>query len=108
MSERPLRLAILLAFLALATLMALAPIGNNDIWLHLRTGERILRGGLPRADDYTYTRAGTPYIAHEWLAEVFFALLYRVTGDLTAISIAYAVMGALLLGLVYRGALRRT
>ena len=47
---------------------------------HLLTGERILRLGLPHEDWLTFTFAGRPWIAHQWLAECAMALLHRLGG----------------------------
>ncbi|MGH9748552.1 MAG: hypothetical protein ACRD5D_06920 [Candidatus Polarisedimenticolia bacterium] len=59
----------LLAFAAAAT-----PLRNYDYWWHLATGRLILdEGRVPRADPFSFTAAGAPWIDHEWL---FQALLY--------------------------------
>ncbi|TMQ71123.1 MAG: hypothetical protein E6K81_10890 [Candidatus Eisenbacteria bacterium] len=51
------------------------PITNNDIFLHLKTGELILETGqVPVVDDYSALARGRPFAAHEWLAGVLFAI----------------------------------
>ena len=68
-----------LAFLLLA--LNLTPITNNDLFLHLKTGEMILKtGSVPRVDDYSALARGRPFIAHEWLAGVLFRLVQVVAG----------------------------
>lgn len=48
---------------------------------HTAVGERILATGtLPTVDEYSFTHAGQPWIAHQWLGEVTLALLDRVGG----------------------------
>ena len=77
--SQPAAAALLLACLAAA--VGITPLTNNDIWLHLTTGRLILeRGDVPRADEYSFTRAGSPYIAHEWLAQILFTLGARAGG----------------------------
>jgi hypothetical protein len=45
---------------------------------HIRTGEFVLQHGqAPRTDMLSFTRAGQPWFAWEWLSDVLFALLYR-------------------------------
>src|SRR5512136_1431174 len=74
--KAPPPLVILLVFACLAGVFAFGPFANNDLWLHLKTGSLILeQGRVPRADAYTFTRAGAPYVAHEWLAELLLASL---------------------------------
>lgn len=103
MRNLPLRFAVLSAFAGLVSLLAVGPIANNDIWLHLKTGSLILeRWQVPQVDAYTFTRVGAPYIAHEWLAQVVFAILYRLGGGLKALSLAYAALAGTLLWLIYR------
>ena len=61
---------------------------------HLRTGHEILAtGAVPVADTYSYTRAGQPWVATQWLADAI-------------MSVAYAVGGYPLLALITAGKLR--
>jgi hypothetical protein len=64
-------------------LFALAARGiqDPDFWWHLRTGQYIVQThSVPRHDPFSYTRAGQPWITHEWLSEAIFYLLYRSAG----------------------------
>ncbi len=87
--------AMLLAILAAA--IGVTPLTNNDIWLHLTTGRLILeRGEVPHVDEYSLTRAGSPYTAHEWMAQVLFVLTHRwcgVTGLILLKPLALWVAG---------------
>jgi hypothetical protein len=48
---------------------------------HTAVGERILTtGSFPTTDEYSFTFAGQPWIAHQWLGEVTLALLDRAGG----------------------------
>jgi hypothetical protein len=54
---------------------ALAPT-DPDYWWHVRTGQLIAQtGSIPRVDVFSFTAAGQPWIAHEWLTELGFALV---------------------------------
>ncbi len=54
---------------------------DNDLWVHLFLGRRILNeGAIPRYDDLSFTAAGAPWVDHEWLAQVVFAVIYDSTG----------------------------
>lgn len=81
------QLAIVLAMLAA---LPFARAVDNDFWWHLRTGEYILRSGIPRHDPYSWTAGGQPWSAHEWLSEV---VIY-----LTQTSLGYAGNMVLFIG----------
>jgi hypothetical protein len=54
---------------------------DGDLSAHIRMGNRILATGhIPAHSLASYTAATEPMIAHAWLAEVFFASLYRLGG----------------------------
>ncbi len=60
-------------FLGLAALVALAvawaswPLGHDDLFGHLRTGEWIVQNGkVPLTDPFSFTRPGMRWITHEW------------------------------------------
>ncbi len=79
--SRRIRLAFsLLAAIVLGmTLFVLAPqiLQDPDSWWHVRTGQDMLATWtFPTVDAYSYTFAGHPWIAKEWLAQVLFALAY--------------------------------
>src|SRR4051794_25864244 len=74
-------------------LMALGPdrlFGDPGSLWHVVVGERILSDGeLIRADPFSFTRAGEPWLAQWWLFECALALLHRAAG-LSAILLAAA------------------
>ena len=62
-------------FLAVLFLGLFAMTARNvidpDVWWHLKTGEFIAQHeSIPHADPFSYTRAGHPWVAHEWLTEL--------------------------------------
>jgi hypothetical protein len=63
---------------------------DSDAGWHIRTGEAILAtGSLPRTDPYSFTRAGQPWFAWEWLADVAAGGIHRTLG-LKGIAVFYA------------------
>ena len=78
--SRPAPLLLGLAVFALAAFSP-AVLNDGDTWSHVATGQWILaHGAIPRVDPFSYTFAGQPWTAHEWLAEVLMALAFRVAG----------------------------
>src|SRR5579872_4861621 len=64
---------------------------DSDAGWHIRTGEHILAtGALPRTDPYSFTRAGQPWYAWEWGADVLTGLVHRSWG-LTGVAMLYAL-----------------
>ncbi len=88
------------ALLVYAGSAALVPLDNNDIWIHLTTGGLILdEGRVPTTDVYSFTAAGNRYVAHEWLAALYYATAERVSG-LTGVEVAAKWLPALALALL--------
>jgi hypothetical protein len=68
-------LALSLAIFAIA--LCVNPGRENDLFWQLRTGAWILaHHQAPHVDMYSWTRRGTPWVAHEWLAFVVYSLCY--------------------------------
>jgi hypothetical protein len=78
---------------------------DPDTFWHIRTGEWILDNArVPTVDLFSYTAAGKPWIATEWLSEIIFAIAFKFGGwraviILTAMSCA-AIVGILCFYLV--------
>jgi hypothetical protein len=54
---------------------------DPDLFFHLKEGGRVLtEGRLPLVEDCSYTRAGHPMVAVEWLSSAAFAGLFRLGG----------------------------
>jgi hypothetical protein len=74
---------------------------DPDYWWHTRTGQYILdTGTLPRVDIFSYTAAGRPWVTHEWLSEVFYALVARGWGY-TGNAVLFGLVSALIAACVY-------
>lgn len=71
-------------FLGAFALLALTPeslFGDPDTLWHVAVGRDIIRAGsVPWTDTYSYTFAGAPWIAKEWLAQVLLAAAHAVAG----------------------------
>ncbi|MGH9510765.1 MAG: hypothetical protein ACRD2U_01375 [Terriglobales bacterium] len=73
------------AFLAAVTIGLFALAARNvtdpDVWWHLRTGQLILQNhAVFRADPYSFTKFGQPWINHEWLSDILIFSIYRAAG----------------------------
>jgi len=54
---------------------------DPDLWWHLRTGQWIVETGhVPHSDPFSFTRAGHPWVSHEWLSDVVFYELWKHGG----------------------------
>ncbi len=88
----------ILLFLGLF-LMTLYPIVDPDFWWHLRTGQLILQThAIPHSDPFSFTNSGKPWVAHEWLSELFIYELYRLGSyGLLIFVFSLVITGAFLL-----------
>jgi hypothetical protein len=75
---------------------------DPDIWWHIRNARYLFESHhLPRQDMYSFTVAGHPWINHEWLSEIPYYLAYRVFGVVGLKSLAFFVLCAIFLLLLY-------
>ena len=89
-------LPLLVALAAFVTVLANASglLGDPDTYWHIVVGRWILaHHAVPHADIFSYSKAGAPWVLHEWLAETIFAPLYDGWGWnglvlITALSLA--------------------
>jgi hypothetical protein len=73
--------------------MAARNVTDPDVWWHLKTGQYIVEHkSVPHTDPFSYTRAGQPWVAHEWLTEVMLYGIERVAGLGSLIVIFSAVI----------------
>lgn len=75
---------------------------DGDTGYHIKTGELILRTWqVPTQDPYSFHYPPLKWTAHEWLAGVIMAIVFRLTG-LTGIVLGFAFLLALTHWLLYR------
>ncbi len=73
---------------------------DPDLWWHIRVGQNILdTHHWPTTDPFSFTVAGNPWIAYEWLGDVLLGAVARAGGlialDILLFVLASAVMLAL-------------
>ncbi|MBI4903288.1 MAG: hypothetical protein HY820_06625 [Acidobacteria bacterium] len=67
-------------------------LADGDTGWHIRTGEWILQNrAVPQTDLFSFSKAGQPWYAWEWLADVVYALLHGAMG-LKAIVLLSALL----------------
>ena len=98
------RLAFCLAAAAILTVLFLglasAFLKDPDNWWHVKVGMDLLATRtFPTVDIYSYTFAGHPWIAKEWLGQVLLALAYLTGGwnGVALLTVAAIVLAAFLL-----------
>jgi hypothetical protein len=85
---------------------------DPDLWMHILTGQTILRTGhIPRFDIYSYSAAGMPWHNHEWLAQAALAFCYAHLGvfglKLLKVLCASVIIVAMAIGISATGASSR-
>jgi hypothetical protein len=76
-TEIPFAAILLFGLLAMTARNAIDP----DLWWHLRSGQWIVESHtIPHSDPFSFTRAGYPWISHEWLSEILFYELFKHGG----------------------------
>lgn len=82
-------------------------LADGDTGWHIRTGQYILDNhAVPTQDLFSFSRAGAPWFAWEWLTDVIYALLFAVAG-LKGIVLLAGLMIALFATIVLRYTLWR-
>src|SRR6185437_1766117 len=69
--------------IAFGAALSFAPqvLNDADTFWHLAAGRwMIANGAIPATDPFSYTFAGRPWVAHEWLSEVGMAGSYAIAG----------------------------
>ncbi len=77
-------------------------LNDGDTYWHLAAGDWMIgHGQVPHTDPFSFTRAGAPWQAHEWLSEVLMAAAFRLggwCGVVTLYGVALAGLALLLTG----------
>ena len=82
-------------------------IADPDLWWHLRNAQYLLTNlHFPNVDTYSFTAAGSPWVNHEWLSELFYYGAFRLWG-LRGIFIVFASVLAVLVVAVFRLSLKQ-
>ena len=68
--------------------------GATDLAYHLRAGDQILHGTLPRVDTYTFSVNGQPWTDQQWGAQAVMEVFYRLGGWPTLAAVQGLLVGA--------------
>jgi hypothetical protein len=100
--------ALLAALLIAALFVAIRDFGvDPDLWWHLKVGQDILSSHhWPAADNYSFTAAGTPWMAYEWLGDTLLAAVQRAWGLRGLLAIDLAIGGSVVLALYALASIR--
>jgi hypothetical protein len=89
-------LLIVVAALAAGAVIGSYQIANTSIGWHLASGRWILsERAVPRADPFSLTAAGTPWLDHEWLFQVVAALADGLGGAEALVALRALAVAAL-------------
>lgn len=78
-------------------------LADADAGWHIRTGEYILDNHtVPYQDLYSFSKAGAPWYAWEWLSDVIDAILHRTAGLKGVVLMAALILGVFSTTLVRR------
>jgi hypothetical protein len=70
-------------------------LNDSDTYWHIAAGKWILdHNAFPRADIYSFTKAGEPWISTSWLAQVLYAEAYELAGWAGPVILAAACIAA--------------
>lgn len=97
-------LPLVIAACVYALLLALGPrlLNDPDSFWHLFIGRWMVEhGAVPRMDTFSFTMAGTPWIAKEWLSQLLYAGAHALGGWVAVVALA-AASSALAFGLLAR------
>ncbi len=87
----------LVAGLVMLALILFAPpvLNDGDSYWHLATGQWIVaHGRVPTHDPFSFTMAGAPWVAHEWLSEWLMALGHALAGWSGTLALFALAVGA--------------
>ena len=87
---------------ALSFFFAARPLSDGDFWWHLKTGEYILNTrSIPRTDFFSFTNYGRAWVAHEWLSEAIFYVIYSRLG-FNVLIVVFALLTALAFWIAFK------
>jgi hypothetical protein len=99
MDENKHQQALKISFCALVLLLAIYQFSENtadpDLWGHVIFGQEMLQShGIPKAEMYSWTAAGQPWINHESIAEISLGGIHKLLGG-SGLLLLKMVMGIL-------------
>jgi hypothetical protein len=87
-------LVVIISFLFVPLVAHKEIFGEPDLWWHIKTGIWILENrAFPTSDPFSYTFAGFPWMAKEWLSQVLYALAFKAGGWSAVATLATIAVG---------------
>jgi hypothetical protein len=77
------------------------PFADNSLFTHLATGRLILEQGIPRADPYSFTAPGEPWVVQSWLVSAVYGVVERF-GGLGGVRVLAGLLVGALMALMWR------
>ncbi|HZP80100.1 MAG TPA: hypothetical protein VFB21_00555, partial [Chthonomonadaceae bacterium] len=106
---RPAFVGMGLALLLVVLSLNLNPCPANDLFWQLRAGREIAATHLPPTRDaYSWTRPGTPWVVHEWLAFAALWAAYAGSGGFAGVWLLQATLVCATFALLFARLLRET
>ncbi|HTW48760.1 MAG TPA: hypothetical protein VMD92_12480 [Acidobacteriaceae bacterium] len=94
-------------FLITGTDRVVQPLEDPDVYWHLRDAWQLLHTGhFIRADSWTFTVGGKPWLDFEWLAELPYYFAFRWLGDSGLYVVMMVLLSAILVGMYALARLR--
>ncbi len=83
-------------------------IADPDLWWHLRNAQHFVATlQFPNVDTYSFTAAGSPWVNHEWLSELFYYGAF-ITFGLRGVFVVFASVISVLVVAVFALCLKET
>ena len=79
-------------------------ISGNDFWWHIKAGEWMVDNmQIPTSDIFSWHREymDMPWVAHEWLSEIIFYIIYKYSGAIGVLIFCF-IVAMILIGLVVK------
>jgi hypothetical protein len=72
--------------------------GDGDVSWHVAAGQWMIEHGkVPFTDPFSFSAAGKPWVAHEWLSELVMGLAYKLAGFAGLSALVVAALALLML-----------
>src|SRR5690349_19342270 len=106
LEERKSGRGVILSFCAVILLLAVFQFSENtadpDLWGHIVFGQHMLHtGSIPKAEIYSWTATGQPWVNHECLAELALGGAHALMGG-SGVLLLKMVVGLLTFGICLR------
>lgn len=102
-ARQPMDALFVAAFGLVGLVLGARPISDNSTFVHVRTGIDIVSGlGIPRADPYSATAAGSEWVVQSWLPAVVYGIAQKLDDAGRILLVLNGALTALLALLIHR------